>query len=163
MSFHHVRNESRYAVETPDGIVPASGQASTILRYRDTNISAGICFEGTGYRTVVLDEVRKPSVRTAVAKGLSPAAVLFRHVLRNSLVPVVTNMSLAVPFLFTGSILLESFFGIPGLGGVGLAAVRSADFATLRAVVLLSALFYQLSNLLADVLNAWLDPAVRLA
>jgi len=54
MSFHHVRNESRYAVETPDGIVPASGQASTILRYRDTNISAGICFEGTGYRTVVL-------------------------------------------------------------------------------------------------------------
>ena len=126
-------------------------------------VVSGLGSDARFYRTVVLDEVRKPSVRAAVAKGLSPAAVLLRHVLRNSLVPVVTNMSLAVPFLFTGSILLESFFGIPGLGGVGLAAVRSADFATLRAVVLLSALFYQLSNLLADVLNAWLDPAVRLA
>ena len=115
------------------------------------------------YRTVVLDEVRKPSVRAAVSRGLSPARVLLCHVLRNSLVPVVTNVSLSVPFLFTGSILLESFFGIPGLGGVGLAAVNSSDFPTLRAVVLLSAVFYQISNLLADLLNAALDPAIRLS
>lgn len=113
------------------------------------------------YRTVVLDEIRKPYVRTAVAKGLSPARVLFGHVLRCSLVPVITNASLAVPFLFTGSILLESFFGLPGLGGVGLDAVYAADYATVRAVVLLSALLYQLSNLLADLLNAALDPRAR--
>ena len=126
-------------------------------------VASGLGPDARFYRTVVLDEVRRPSVRTAMAKGLSPSRILFRHVLRNSLVPVVTNVSLAVPFLFTGSILLESYFGIPGLGGVGLAAVHSADFATLRAVVLLSAVFYQVSNLAADVLNAALDPAVRLS
>ncbi|MBR1608739.1 MAG: ABC transporter permease, partial [Kiritimatiellae bacterium] len=115
------------------------------------------------YRTVVLDEIRKPYVRTAVAKGLSPARVLFGHVLRNCLVQVVTNASLAVPFLFTGSILLESFYGLPGLGGVGLDAVYAADFATVRAVVLISALLYQLSNLAADLICAWLDPRIRLA
>jgi peptide/nickel transport system permease protein len=89
--------------------------------------------------------------------------VLVCHVLRNSLIPVVTNVSLAVPFLFTGSILLESFFGIPGIGGIGLNAVYASDFATLRAVVLVSALLYQLANLLADLAYAWLDPQVRLA
>lgn len=114
------------------------------------------------YRTVILDEIRKPSVRTALAKGLSPARILFGHVLRNSLIPVVTNVSLAVPFLFTGSILLESFYGIPGLGGIGLNAVNASDYATVRAVVVIGALLYQLSNLAADLLNAWLDPAVRL-
>ena len=115
------------------------------------------------YRTAILDEIRKPYVRTAVAKGLSPTRVLVCHVLRNSLIPVVTNVSLAVPFLFTGSILLESFFGIPGIGGIGLNAVYASDFATLRAVVLVSALLYQLANLLADLAYAWLDPQVRLA
>ena len=115
------------------------------------------------YRTVVLDEIRRPYVRTAIAKGLSPSRVLVRHVLRNSLVPVVTNVSLAVPFLFTGSILLESFYGIPGLGGIGLDAVYASDYATVRAVVLVSALLYQLANLLADLAYAWLDPQVRLA
>lgn len=125
-------------------------------------VVSGLGQDARFYRTVVLDEVRRPSVKAAVAKGLSPVRILVFHVLRNSLVPVVTNVSLAVPFLFTGSILLESFFGIPGLGGVGLAAVHSADFATLRAVILLSAVLYQLSNLAADILNAVLDPAVRL-
>ena len=115
------------------------------------------------YRTAILDEIRKPYVRTAVAKGLSPTRVLVCHVLRNSLIPVVTNVSLAVPFLFTGSILLESFYGIPGLGGIGLNAVYASDFATVRAVVLVSALLYQLANLLADLAYAWLDPQVRLA
>ena len=115
------------------------------------------------YRTAILDEIRKPYVRTAIAKGLPPARILVRHVLRNSLVPVVTNVSLAVPFLFTGSILLESFYGIPGLGGIGLNAVYASDFATVRAVVLISALLYQLANLLADLAYAWLDPQVRLS
>ena len=115
------------------------------------------------YRTAILDEIGRPYVRTAIAKGLPPMRILVRHVLRNSLIPVVTNVSLAVPFLFTGSILLESFYGIPGLGGIGLNAVYASDFATVRAVVLVSALLYQLANLLADLAYAWLDPQVRLA
>ena len=114
------------------------------------------------YRTVLLDEMNRPHVRTALAKGLSPAAVLFRHVLRNSLVPVVTNVSLAIPFLVTGSILLESFFGLPGLGGVGINAVHSSDAAMLRAVVLIGAALYQVAMLLADLAYAALDPRVRL-
>ena len=84
------------------------------------------------------------------------------HILKNSLVPVVTNVSLAVPFLFTGSILLESFFGIPGLGGIGLNAVNASDFPTLRAVVVLGAVLYQFSNLLADLICAWIDPQIHL-
>jgi peptide/nickel transport system permease protein len=126
-------------------------------------IISGLGTDVRFYRTVILDEVNRPHVRTAIAKGLHPFVVLIRHVLRNSLIPVVTNVSLSVPFLFTGSILLESFYGIPGLGGIGLNAVNSSDFAMVRAVVIIGALLYQLSNLLADLAYAWLDPRVRLA
>ncbi len=126
-------------------------------------IVSGLGSDVRFYRTVILDEINRPHVRTAIAKGLHPATVLIRHVLRNSLIPVVTNISLAIPFLFTGSILLESFYGIPGLGGIGLNAVNASDFAMVRAVVIIGALLYQLSNLLADLANAWLDPRVRLA
>lgn len=125
-------------------------------------VVSGLGPDARFYRTVVLDEMRKPYVRTAIAKGLSPTRILFLHILKNSLVPVVTNVSLAVPFLFTGSILLESFFGIPGLGGIGLNAVNASDFPTLRAVVVLGAVLYQISNLLADLICAWIDPQIRL-
>ncbi|MDD4102564.1 MAG: ABC transporter permease [Kiritimatiellae bacterium] len=114
------------------------------------------------YRAAILDEVYKPYVRTAQAKGLSGGRVMVRHVLRNSLIPVVTYVSLSIPFLFTGSLLLESFFGIPGLGNVSLNAIHSSDMAVVRAVVLLGALLYQAVNLLADLCYGWLDPRVRL-
>ena len=126
-------------------------------------IVSGLGTDVRFYRTVILDEINKPHVRTAIAKGLHPIVVLLRHVMRNSLIPVVTNVSLSVPFLFTGSILLESFYGIPGLGGIGLNAVNSSDAAMVRAVVIIGALLYQLSNLLADLAYAWLDPRIRLA
>ena len=126
-------------------------------------VLSGIGGDTRLYRTLILDEIRRPHVRTAIAKGLSPARVLLRHVLRNSLVTVVTNISLSVPFLFVGSILLESFYGIPGLGGLGLNAVNSSDYAMVRAVVIIGALLYQISNLLGDLAVAWLDPRVRLA
>jgi len=113
-------------------------------------------------RTAILDEVDKPYVRTAIAKGLTTQRVMFRHVLRNSLIPIVTYMSLSVPFLFTGSLLLESFFGIPGLGSASLNAVHSSDMAVVRAVVVIGALLYQGVNVLADLSYAWLDPRVRL-
>ena len=115
------------------------------------------------FRTVLLDELHRPHVRTAIAKGLSRPRVLISHVLRNSMIPIVTYVSLSIPFLFTGSLLLESFFGIPGLGGVSLNAINSADMATVRAIVILGALLYQIVNLLADLCYAWLDPRVRLA
>ncbi len=114
------------------------------------------------YRAAILDEIYRPYVRTARAKGLSGARVMVRHVLRNSLIQVVTYVSLSVPFLFTGSLMLESFFGIPGLGSVSLNAVHSSDMAVVRAVVVLGALLYQSVNLLTDLCYAWLDPRVRL-
>ena len=114
------------------------------------------------YRTAVLDEINKPYVRTAQAKGLSRTRILLVHVLRNSLIPVVTYISLSIPFLFTGSLMLETFFGIPGLGSVSINAIHSSDMAVVRAVVVLGALLYQVVNLLTDLLYAWLDPRVRL-
>ena len=114
------------------------------------------------FRTAVLDEIYKPYVRTARAKGLSGTAILVKHVLRNSLIPIVTYVSLSIPYLFTGSLLLETFFGIPGLGNVSLNAINSADLAVVRAVVLLGALLYQVVNLVTDLAYAALDPRVRL-
>lgn len=114
------------------------------------------------FRTAILDEIYKSYVRTARAKGLSSTRILVRHVLRNSLIPIVTYISLAIPYLFTGSLMLESFFGIPGLGNVSLNAIHSADMAVVRAVVVLGALLYQGVNLLTDLAYAVLDPRVRL-
>jgi len=114
------------------------------------------------FRAAILDELYKPYVRTAQAKGLSPSRILFRHVLRNSLIPIVTYISLSIPFLFTGSLMLESFFGIPGLGSVSLNAIHASDMAVVRAVVILGAIFYQIVNLCTDLCYAWLDPRVRL-
>lgn len=114
------------------------------------------------FRTAFLDEIYRPYVRTAQAKGLKKWTILVRHVLRNALIPVVTYISLSIPFLFTGSLLLESFFGIPGLGSVSLNAIHSSDMAVVRAVVVLGALLYQFVNLATDLAYAALDPRVRL-
>ena len=113
------------------------------------------------FRTAILDELYKPYVLTARAKGLSGIAVMTRHVLRNALIPIVTYVSLSIPYLFTGSLLLESFFGIPGLGSVSINAIHSSDMAVVRTVVVLGALIYQFVNLATDLLYAALDPRVR--
>ena len=115
------------------------------------------------FRTAVLDELYKPYVLTARAKGLSRATIMVRHVLRNALIPIVTYVSLSIPYLFTGSLLLESFFGIPGLGSVSINAIHSSDMAVVRSVVVLGALLYQFVNLATDLVYAALDPRVRLA
>ena len=114
------------------------------------------------FRTAILDEIYKPYVLTARSKGLSPIVIMTRHVLRNALIPIVTYVSLSIPGLFTGSLLLESFFGIPGLGSVSINAIHSADMAVVRALVVLGALLYQFVNLLTDLLYAALDPRVRM-
>ena len=114
------------------------------------------------FRTAILDELYKPYVLTLRAKGIPRAAILTRHVLRNALIPIVTYVSLSIPYLFTGSLLLESFFGIPGLGSVSINAIHSSDMAVVRTVVVLGALLYQFVNLAVDLLYAALDPRVRL-
>lgn len=115
------------------------------------------------FRTAILDELYKPYVLTAKAKNLSSGRIMVLHVLRNALIPIVTYVSLSIPYLFTGSLLLESFFGIPGLGSVSINAIHSSDMAVVRSVVVLGALLYQFVNLVADILSAMLDPRVRLS
>ena len=136
------------------------------MRYLALPVAIGVaCSLGPDirfFRAAILDELSRPYVRTCVSKGLSPARTMIRHVLANSLIPIVTYVSLSVPFLFTGSLMLESFFGIPGLGSVSLNAMHSSDMAVVRAVTVLGAFFYQLVNLATDLLYAWLDPRVRL-
>ncbi|MBR3087039.1 MAG: ABC transporter permease [Kiritimatiellae bacterium] len=112
------------------------------------------------FRAVLLDETGRQYVRAAYSRGLSRRAVFLRHILPNAMIPVVTYVSLSIPYLFTGSLLLESFFGIPGLGGVSVNAIHSGDLATVRAVVILGAMLYQLVNLATDLCYAWLDPRV---
>ena len=114
------------------------------------------------FRSAFLDEIYKPYVLTARAKHLPKSRILFRHVLPNALIPIVTYISLSIPWLFTGSLLLESFFGIPGLGSVSINAIHSSDMAVVRSLVVLGALLYQGVNLLADLAYAALDPRVRL-
>jgi peptide/nickel transport system permease protein len=114
------------------------------------------------YRTVMLDELYKDYVRTAFAKGLSPAGVLFKHVLPNAMIPIITNTVIALPFLYTGSLLLESFFGIPGLGGLSVNAINSSDVDVVRGVVLVGAFLYVAAGLVSDVCYALADPRVKL-
>lgn len=115
------------------------------------------------YRTVMLDEIYKDYVRTAFAKGVSTRGVLFKHVLRNAMVPIVTNVILAIPFLYTGSLLLESYFGIPGIGYLTVNAINSNDPYVIRAVVLIGSVLYVLIGLLGDLLAAFFDPRIKLS
>lgn len=114
------------------------------------------------YRTVMLDEMYRDYVRTAEAKGVSRSGILFRHVLKNAMIPIITTTVIAIPFLYTGSLLLESFFGIPGLGYMGVNAINSSDVDVVRALVLIGSVLYVLANLLTDICYALVDPRVRL-
>jgi len=114
------------------------------------------------YRTVFLNEMFREHIRTAVAKGCGTGRILLAHVLPNALIPVVTRISVILPFLFTGSLLLESFFGIPGLGYAGINALANGDVQVLKALVIISAMLFIAANLLADVACALVDPRVRL-
>ena len=114
------------------------------------------------FRTVFTDELRKEYLRTAVAKGASPVSVYGKHMLRNGAVQIITRAGSSLPFLFTGSLLLESFFGIPGLGFAGVDALYNSDIQLLKALVVLSAFLFVTINLIADLAYAWADPRIRL-
>ncbi len=114
------------------------------------------------YRTVILDEVYQDYVRTARAKGLSEVKIMFKHVLKNAMVPILTYVVIQLPFLILGALLLESFFSIPGLGGLTMNAINTTDFPVIRAIVILSAILTILFNTLTDFLYTVVDPRVRL-
>ena len=115
------------------------------------------------YRTVALEEINQDYVRTARAKGLSEPIILFKHVLRNCSVPIITRMTIAIPFLITGAFLLEIFFGIPGLGSELYRSIIGSDFPVVKAFTMLGAVLYVIFNILADVLYALFDPRIRLS
>jgi peptide/nickel transport system permease protein len=124
-------------------------------------IAAGLGSNLRFYRTIMLDEIRSDYVRTAFAKGLSTRKVLFKHVLKNAMIPIVTNVVLSIPYLVLGSLLLERFFGIPGLGYLMYEAVSSRDFFILNAMTFIMALLIAFFTLLADICYAWVDPRVK--
>jgi peptide/nickel transport system permease protein len=125
-------------------------------------VIAGIGAASRFYRTLFLEEMAKDFVRTARAKGLTERVVLFRHVFRNALIPILTGVVVAIPFLFMGSLLSESFFGIPGLGSYTIEAIQAQDFAVLRAMVFIGAVLYILALIATDISYTIADPRVRL-
>jgi peptide/nickel transport system permease protein len=127
------------------------------------SVASGIGSGARWYRTIFLEEISRDYVRTARAKGLSEMQVLFRHVLRNGLIPILTGAVVVLPLLFTGSLVTESFFGIPGLGSYTIDAIRSQDFAIVQAMVFLGSVLYIFGLLLTDLSYTLVDPRVRLS
>jgi peptide/nickel transport system permease protein len=115
------------------------------------------------YRAMFLEEIGKDYVRTARAKGLAETVVLYRHVLRNALIPIVTSAGGYLPYVFLGSLVFESFFGIPGLGAYAIEAISKQDFAIVRTMVFVGSVLYIASYILIDIAYTWVDPRVRLA
>ena len=124
---------------------------------------SGIGSGSRWYRTFFLEESGKDFVRTARAKGLKESRVLFVHILRNALVPIVTGIVVVLPLLFMGSLLLESFFAVPGLGSYTIDAINMQDFAIVRAMVFLGSVLYIIGLLLTDITYTIVDPRVRLS
>lgn len=149
-------------------LAPISGYAPGFasLKFIALPILAGIIGHiGSGarwYRSIFLEELNKDYVRTARAKGLSEWKVLFVHVLKNGLIPILTGVVVLIPGLFMGSLLLESFFGIPGLGSYTIDAINGQDFAIVRSMVFLGAVFYLLGLILTDLSYVLVDPRIRL-
>jgi peptide/nickel transport system permease protein len=126
-------------------------------------VFSGIGSGGRWYRTLFLEEVEKDYVRTARAKGLSETQTLFRHVLQNAMIPILTGVVVVLPLLFMGSLIMESFLSITGLGSYTIDAINSQDFAILRAMVFFGSVLYIIGLLLTDISYTLVDPRVRLS
>ena len=126
-------------------------------------VSAGVGGDVRFYRTVVLDEMNADYVRTAYAKGVATPRVLFIHVLKNAMIPVITRVVLAIPFLFLGSLLLERFFGIPGLGDITISAINARDFPVISAMTFIISILFVLGNLATDICYSIVDPRISLS
>jgi peptide/nickel transport system permease protein len=125
-------------------------------------VVGGIGSGGRWYRTLFLEEMGRDYVRTARAKGLAESVVLFRHVLKNAMIPILTGVVVVIPLLFMGSLLSESFFGIPGLGSYTIDAIQAQDFAVVRSMVFIGSVLYILGLLLTDLSYTLVDPRIKL-
>jgi peptide/nickel transport system permease protein len=149
-------------------LVPISGYGNGLDSWRFVILPVAIGVVGgvSGsvrlYRTIFVEEISKDYVRTARAKGLSELRVLFRHVLHNGMIPILTGVVVAIPTLFIGSLVLESFFGIPGLGSYTIDAIQAQDFSVVRAMVFLGAVLYIVGLILTDISYTLADPRIRL-
>ncbi len=149
-------------------LVPISGFDSGIASVKFILLPVAIGVVGglgsgiRWYRTIFLEEINKDYVRTARAKGLSESAVLYVHVLRNALIPILTGVVVILPSLFMGSLITEAFFGIPGLGSYTIDAIQRQDFAIVRSMVFLGSFLYIIGLLLTDLSYTVVDPRVRL-
>ena len=150
-------------------LVPISGFAAGLDAWKFVilpvaiGVVSGIGSSARWYRTIFLEEISRDYVRTARAKGLSELTVLFRHVLRNALIPILTGVVVVIPLLFMGSLLTESFFGIPGLGSYTIDAINAQDFAVVRAMVFIGSVLYIVGLVLTDISYTFVDPRVRFA
>jgi peptide/nickel transport system permease protein len=149
-------------------LVPISGfgDGPAALKFLILPVLVGV-ISGMGagvrwYRTIFLEEIGKDYVRTARAKGLSELRVLFKHVLQNAMIPILTGAVVVIPSLFMGSLITESFFGIPGLGSYTIEAISSQDFAVVRAMVFLGSVLYIVGLILTDFSYTLVDPRIRL-
>ena len=148
-------------------LVPISGFGEGVDAWRFLvlpvviGVIGGIGSSTRWYRTIFLEEVGKDYVRTARAKGLPETAVFFGHVLRNALIPILTGVVVVIPLLFMGSLLTESFFGIPGLGSYTIDAINAQDFAVVRAMVFIGSVLYIAGLILTDISYTLVDPRIR--
>ena len=150
-------------------IVPISGFDSGITAAKFVvlpvmvGVISGLGYGTRWYRTIFLEEINRDYVRTARAKGLSEKVVLYVHVLRNALIPILTGVVVIIPGLFLGSLIMEAFFGIPGLGSYTIEAIQAQDFAIVRAMVFLGSVLYIIGLILTDISYTLVDPRVRLS
>ncbi len=149
--------------------VPISGYGSGLDSFKFVLLPIAIGIAGSvgassrWYRTIFLEEIGKDYVRTARAKGVSELRVLFTHVLKNAMIPILTGVVVVIPLLFMGSLLTESFFGIPGLGSYTIDAINAQDFSVVRSMVFLGSVLYIIGLILTDVSYTMVDPRVRLS
>lgn len=150
-------------------LVPISGYDTGLNSFKfillpvAVSIISGLGAGGRWYRAIFLEEMNKDYIKTARAKGLSEIQVLFKHVLKNAMLPILTGVVVIIPSLFMGSLLLESFFGVPGLGSYMIDAIQQQDFSIVRAMVFLGSTFYIVGLVLTDLSYLWVDPRVRLS
>jgi len=149
-------------------LVPISGYAGGLDAWKflilpaAIGLIAGIGSSARWYRTIFLEEMGKDYVRTARAKGLAETAVMFKHVLKNGMIPILTGVVVVIPSLFMGALISESFFGIPGLGSYTIDAIQAQDFSVVRSMVFLGSVLYILGLLMTDISYTLVDPRVRL-
>ena len=157
----------QYLVSKIWKLVPISGYGGGLDAWKFLilpvviGVVSGIGSSTRWYRTIFLEEISKDYVRTARAKGLSEMTVLFRHVLRNAMIPILTGVVVVIPLLFMGSLLTESFFGIPGLGSYTIDAINAQDFAVVRAMVFIGSVLYIVGLILTDLSYTFVDPRIR--